>query len=306
MKKKNTFLKLMLIFSMLIISVLLTSVGVFAADEPEVVIFEDYNRPDLGVTGEGGAYNSPNSAGIAIYWIQMRNVTAQVENNALKLAMDKEAWFGEGVAFKNPNYKYIIMKIKGEKGGEEKFLTINPDAVGLKKFSELKGPDGKPVPAITKEYRDIVIDIAKSGLDLPTGFEAMHFNNSGPLTVYIDEIYLSKTGVPTDISKFALAPPSADTAGEDTLQADAGDTADAGGSTAGLSTGAGEDNSSDAAAITSTSAEQSGSDTLQDSGIKENSSKDNIFQIAIIILIMVLLMAVVVYNSFVRKPAAEK
>lgn len=301
MKKKNTFLMVILIFSIFAIPVLLTSVAVFAADEPEVVIFEDYNRPELGVTGDGGAYNSPNSAGIAIYWIQMRNVTAQIENNALKLAMDKEAWFGEGVAFKNQNYKYIIMKIKGEKGGEEKFLTINPDAVGLKKFEDLKGPDGKPVPAITQEYRDIVIDIAKSGLNLPTGFEAMHFNNTGPLTVYIDEIYMSKTGTSTDISKFALVQPSAAVgAAEDTVQEEGG-TADEG-----LSTDAGEDDSADAAEVTSVPPEQSGSDTLQPSGIKESPLKDNILQIVMIIFAMTLLIAGIIYNSFIRKPASEK
>lgn len=305
MKKKNTFLRLLLVFSIFISTVAFGMLGVFAEDEPEVVIFDDYNRAELGVTGEGGAYNSPNSAGIAIYWIQMRNVTAGIEDNALKLAMNKEAWFGEGVAFKNPDYKYIIMKVKGEKGGEEKYLTINPDAVGLKNFTELKGPDGKPIPAITTEYQDIVIDIAKSGIDLPTGFEAMHFNNTGELTVYIDEIYLSKTGVPTDISQFALEQPSvdtaaADTSAEDTAQTGAADTAsDTAGSTGSLS----EADNAD-----TTAAEVAGSPADVSSGADaiKASADNHVLQISIIILIMALLIIGVIYYSFIRKPDEEK
>jgi uncharacterized protein YdaT len=281
------------------------------ADSLDLVpIFDDYNRLDLGVEGEGGGYNSPNSAGIPIYWIQMRNVTAKIEDNALKLDMDKEAWFGEGVALKNPAFKYIIMKIKGEKGGEEKLLTLNPDAKGLKKFTQLKGPDGEPLPKITKEYQNLVIDIAKSGFTLPGGFEAIHFNNTGPLTVYIDEIYLSKDGVPIDLSKAledfkakmsALADENNAAENTDAVDENASNssieetspsTEEASASVASIASGADSTN-----VDSSVASKDSGTDsTLNRKTVK----------IAIIIAIMVILITAVIYNSFIRKPASER
>ncbi|WP_163192335.1 hypothetical protein [Clostridium thermarum] len=173
---------------------------VSAASPDNALLLDDYNRSSLGVEGNGGAYNTPNSQGITIYWIQWAKAVPQIEDNALKLQMEAQGWFGEGGMIKDPAFKYIIMKVKGEKGGEEQFLSINPDAKGLVNFVDLKGPDGNPVPAITTEYQDIVIDIAASGFNLPDGLEAIHFNNTEPVTIYIDEIYLSKDGKPADFS----------------------------------------------------------------------------------------------------------
>jgi hypothetical protein len=199
MIKRKSLLTLALAAAMTLISVGLGGVKASAAGDTTMLL-DDYNRPSLGVEGKGGAYNTPNSKGIAIYWMQMSNAVAKIENNALKLQMDGNGWFGEGAALKDPTYKFIIIKVKGEKGGEEKTLSLNPDAKGGVKYTDLKGADGKPVPAITKEYQNIVIDIEKSGFKIPEGFEAMHFNNVDPITIYIDEIYISKDGKPTDFS----------------------------------------------------------------------------------------------------------
>jgi hypothetical protein len=199
MIKRKSLLTLALAAAMTLISVGLDGVKASAAGDTTMLL-DDYNRPSLGVEGKGGAYNTPNSKGIAIYWIQMSNAVAKIENNALKLQMDANGWFGEGAALKDPTYKFIIIKVKGEKGGEEKTLSLNPDAKGGVKYTDLKGADGKPVPAITKEYQNIVIDIEKSGFKIPEGFEAMHFNNVDPITIYIDEIYISKDGKPADFS----------------------------------------------------------------------------------------------------------
>jgi hypothetical protein len=296
MKKKIAFLRLLIVSSIVVISMLLSSQGVLADSKDIIPVFDDFNRPELGVTGEGGGYNEPNSAGIPIYWIQMRNVTATIENNALKLSMKKEAWFGEGLAFKDPTYKYIIMKMKGEKGGEEKFLTLNPDAKGLKKFTELKGLDGKPIPKITKEYQNIVIDIAKSGFNLPRGFEAIHFNNTGELTVYIDEIYLSKDGVPLDLSK-ALAAATAKAAVDDNEAATEDSSAVISSSSDSLSNA---DDSENEAVIASTVSSSRNPDKASDT--TESFSSKRSLLVAIIILIMALLIGVVIYNSFFRKP----
>ncbi len=185
------------IFAIVLTFVLcMLSINVWAAGEGTMLI-DDFNRASLGLE-KGGAYNTPNSKGIQIYWINWSNAEPKVENNALKLQMKAQGWFGEGAALKDPAYKYIVIKVKGENGGEEKALSLNPDAKGAVKFTDLKGADGKPIPGITKEYQSIVIDIAKSGFKLPDGFEAMHFNNTDPITIYIDEMYLSKDGKVTE------------------------------------------------------------------------------------------------------------
>ncbi|MDF2989185.1 MAG: chitin binding protein [Eubacterium sp.] len=301
-----------ILISIIINIIPFTFLAAAAADSKEVVLFDDFNREELGVTGDGGAYNAPNSAGIAIYWIQMANTKAQIENNALKISMDKNGWYGEGVAFKDPQYKYIIMKVKGEKGGEEKLLSINPDAKGSKKFFELKGPEGKPVPKVTKEYQTMVIDIKQSGLDLPNGFEAIHFNNAAPLTVYIDEIYLSKTGVPVELKEyFAVAEQPVSNAGASTASG-----SNAKGSTAGVSTVSGSttsvltagDSASGAAtgdasaAVTSAAGTVTGNTAVNNSNSGAAGSK--VIRISIIIAIMAVLIAGVVYNSFIRKSDA--
>lgn len=199
MKIKKGLFSLALAGAMTLFTMAVSSASILAAPEGSMLL-DDYNRAALGIQGNGGAYNTPNSKGITIYWIQMANTTAQVENNALKLQMNAKGWFGEGGAIKDPAFKYLVIKIKGEKGGEEKNLSLNPDAKGAVNYTDLKGSDGKPVPVITTEYQNIVIDIAKSGFKLPEGFEAIHFNNIDPITVYIDEIYLSKDGTASAVT----------------------------------------------------------------------------------------------------------
>lgn len=191
MRNKN---KMSLFAIVLAFTIAIFSITVCAAENSGPLLLDDYNRASLGVEGNGGAYNTPNSKGITIYWIQWANAAPKIENNALKLQMDAKGWFGEGGMIKDAAYKYIVIKVKGEKGGEEKTLSLNPDAKGLVKYTDLKGADGKSLPGITKDYQNIVIDIEKSGFKLPGGFEALHFNNTDPITLYIDEIYLSKDG----------------------------------------------------------------------------------------------------------------
>jgi hypothetical protein len=287
-KKKSSFLKLLMISIIFIFSMSVTSIGVLA-DSKGIMLLDDYNREALGVTGNGGAYNSPNSAGVTIYWISMANTAAEIQNNAVKVTMGAKGWFGEGAAIKDPTFKYIIMKVKGEKGGEEKALSINPDAKGSKNFTDLKGPDGNPVPAITKDYQNIIIDIEKSGFKLPKGFEAMHFNNTDAVTIYIDEIYLSKDGVPVDLSKEIPAATTSDNSGTDSKDSSA--------SSSSIST------SSEAS---STSADTIKANKAKASTTSNSSSNNKPILIGVIILVMVLATGGVIYNSFIKKPNSEK
>lgn len=311
-EKKNNFFRLIIFSIMFVFSMSLRSLYVLA-DAKDIMLFDDYNRTELGVTGNGGAYNTPNSAGIAIYWIQMANTKAQIENNALKVSMNANGWFGEGAAIKDPAFKYIVMKVKGEKGGEEKFLSINPDAKGLKKFIELKGLDGKPLPAITKDYQNIVIDIEKSGLPIPDGFEAMHFNNTEALTIYIDEIYLSKDGIPVDVNKT-----SADTSSTDNsaVNTDTTNTTSTDKTTSNVTSTdkATTDTTSTNNSTVSTDAPKSSEDTqvanttenTKDSSLAQPASNKKPMLVGGIILIMVVGIGGVVYNSYIKKPNSEK
>lgn len=301
-KKKNNFFRLILFSIIFMFSMSLSSLYALA-EAKDIMLLDDYNRSDLGVTGNGGAYNTPNTVGIAIYWIQMANTKAQIDNNALRISMDANGWFGEGAAIKDPAFKYIIMKIKGEKGGEEKFLSINPDAKGLKKFTELQGPDGKALPAITKDYQNIVIDIEKSGLPIPEGFEAMHFNNTEALTVYIDEIYLSKDGIPVDLNETSGDKSSTDSSAVKTDSTDSTIVEKA-------TTDATVANNSTVTTDTpKTSADAPVSNTMEnneDSSLAQLTSNKKPILVGGIILIMVVAIGGVVYNSYIKKPNSEK
>jgi hypothetical protein len=311
-EKKNNFLKITILSLIFVFLMSINSLYVLA-DAKDIMLFDDYNRTDLGVTGNGGAYNTPNSAGIAIYWIQMANTRAQIENSALKVSMDANGWFGEGAAIKDPAFKYIIMKIKGEKGGEEKFLSINPDAKGLKKFTELQGIDGKPVPAITKDYQNIVIDIGKSGLPIADGFEAIHFNNTEAITVYIDEIYLSKDGIPVDVNKTldhtsstnssAVKTDSTDTTSTEKTTTDVTTTEKAATDTTSAN------NSTVSTDTPKTAVDEPVSNTIdniKDSSSTKITSNKKPILVGGILLIMAVAIGGVLYNSYIKKANSEK
>lgn len=177
-------------------------VGAFGDAPATALLLDDYNREALGVEGEGGGeYGMPNNRGITIYWMQYNaNTKPSIVDDALKLEFggDGEGWFGQGGSIKSEDgYKYLVMRVKGEAGGEETLVGINPDARHPQAvaFADLVDPDGNPL-TITTEWQDLIIDMEKSELNsrlYEKGFEALHFNSFGACTIYIDEIYLMQT-----------------------------------------------------------------------------------------------------------------
>ena len=180
-------------------------------------LVDDFNRASLMMDPEleiapGGEFGRPNSDGSVIYWISFNDATEPViENGALRLTATGAGWYGTAtdLAFLD-EYNCIAFRIRGELGGEEEILSFNPDVQGGKRFSELTGPDGKPVPPITTEWQTIVIDLERSGwpglADGKETYQNIHLNTSGPLTVYIDEIYFVSDGA-SDV--FSPAAPTA-------------------------------------------------------------------------------------------------
>ncbi|GHV16617.1 hypothetical protein FACS189425_01240 [Clostridia bacterium] len=163
-------------------------------------LVDDFNRASLLLDPEleiapGGEFGQPNTDGNVVYWIQFNEATTPViENGALHLKAGEGGWYGTAsdLAFLD-EYDCVAFRIKGTAGGEEQLLTFNPDTLGSKPFSELIGPDGKPVPAITTEYQTIVVDLVKSGwkglADGKESYQNLHLNTTGAVDLYIDEIY---------------------------------------------------------------------------------------------------------------------
>ncbi|GHU89829.1 hypothetical protein FACS1894202_08680 [Clostridia bacterium] len=163
-------------------------------------LVDDFNRASLLLDPEleiapGGEFGHPNTDGNVVYWIQFNEATTPIiENGALHLKAGEGGWYGTAsdLAFLD-EYDCVAFRIKGASGGEEQLLTFNPDTLGSKAFSELVGPDGNPVPAITTEYQTIVVDLVKSGwkglADGKESYQNIHLNTTGAVDLYIDEIY---------------------------------------------------------------------------------------------------------------------
>ncbi|MDR2505965.1 MAG: PT domain-containing protein [Oscillospiraceae bacterium] len=163
-------------------------------------LVDDFNRASLMLDPEmevapGGAFGGANEDGNVIYWIQWNDNTAPIiEDGALHLTAKAGGWYGTAsdMAFLD-EYDCFAFRVKGANGGEEKLLTFNPDTLGAKPFTELKGPDGQPIPAITAEWQTIVVDLMKSGwkglADGKEYYQNIHINTSGDVDLYIDEMY---------------------------------------------------------------------------------------------------------------------
>ncbi|BBI34152.1 LPXTG cell wall anchor domain-containing protein [Cohnella abietis] len=175
LKKKSFKLSL----SLLVALNLLFVTGLTAMAASDNLVFDNYNRATLSdfAGAKVGAQWTGGDAG----------KSATIEDNALKLEYASKGWFGTGGGIDASEYKYLKITIKGASGGEGADFDLNY-AVGEtvktigKNFADLSGV------AITKDYKDIYIDLAANKID--KGIQALHFNfqdgKSG--TIWIDDI----------------------------------------------------------------------------------------------------------------------
>ena len=140
------------------------------------------------------------------------------------------------------DYKYLVVRMKGERGGENvvgngapmmvigggdgmHISTFNSEAAGIAR--PFLDPDGKTMPRITTEYQDFVIALTEENVRVNPGkvVSGINFNNAATnITLYIDEIYLTST-VPEDYKNDGVVAVTTTTAApQTTANADQGNT----------------------------------------------------------------------------------
>ncbi len=170
------------------------------------------NKPELG----------PN--GVNIWWDNWANLRGKNEDGAIKLdyrpkeydpedyeteeeyfahAGDWMGNWGEAVdmwALEGISYcKYLVIRIKGEVGGEEAKLIMDWHPEDAKfyaaRFSDLVLADGSH-PVLTTEWQTLVIDLEASGF--PGMTNAFHLRAFAPCVIWVDEIGFAEPVAPID------------------------------------------------------------------------------------------------------------
>lgn len=178
------------IAALLIVFMLALALGIPAMAAEGDLVYDNYDRADLkdfAGSGSNAAWADGNAG-----------KSVSLDGNALKLEFGSAGWFGTGGGIDASPYKYLIIRAKGAAGGEGAAFNLNyavgPDVKNTdKSFSDLVGPSGDKIPAITTEYQDLVIDLAGNGID--KGIQGFHFNfhDGASGTLWIDSISFSNT-----------------------------------------------------------------------------------------------------------------
>ncbi|GHU89825.1 hypothetical protein FACS1894202_08690 [Clostridia bacterium] len=154
-----------------------------APEFPAKALVDDFNRPADELDNSGGT----NSQGLDTWWYNAESNT--IADNALSFT---DVHFGIGANIPSEAaYKYLVIKIKGVKDGKYDDLLLNLGASNPVLFKDMKGADGKALPAITTSYQELVIDLAASGVKFDQGFHINKGENDSAL--FIDEIYYTST-----------------------------------------------------------------------------------------------------------------
>ena len=186
--------------------------------EGEVFLWDNFddrdpnNKPELG----------PN--GMNIWWDNWANLRAKNEDGAIKIdyrpkefdpedydseeeyfaaAADWMGNWGEAInmwPIENLAYcKYMVIRIKGAEGGEEKKMIMDWHPEDAKfyaaRFSDLVLADGSH-PVITTEWQDLVIDLEASGF--PGMTNALHLRAFAKCVIWLDEINFTEAVAPVD------------------------------------------------------------------------------------------------------------
>ncbi|GHV40451.1 hypothetical protein FACS189490_05630 [Clostridia bacterium] len=231
MKHSLFALKSIVLFLAVILLIPASFREVYAFSSMKSRVYDDFNRASLGVTAPGntGAGTEPddnwlhNPDGYVIYWIQYNaDTNLSIVDGALKIEAVGNGWVGFGMtgdvdekAFPDKDYDSIVVRLKGENGGEEEYLYFNVQGQYDIKWDNARDPDNKPLGKITKEYQDFTISLRNSGMGatkaqrntLTKGWTDLHINTAGAATVYVDSVKQLQTVEYTE----PTAPPSAET-----------------------------------------------------------------------------------------------
>lgn len=199
-------------------SILLISFGKqVQAAPPDALFYADFNTGPLAepehsmqATEKGGTLYINNGP---------IDCQASIVDGALKLTLGPSGYYGMGcdlVKFRDESskltdYKYLVLRMKGERGKENvvgngapmmvigggdgpHIGTFLNDVAGIAR--PFRDPYGNPMPTLTTEYQDFVIALTEDNVRINPGkaMSGINFNNAvSTITLYIDEIYLTNT-----------------------------------------------------------------------------------------------------------------
>ncbi|MFJ6572163.1 DUF4832 domain-containing protein [Streptomyces sp. NPDC091292] len=110
-----------------------------------------------------------------------------VSAGALTLAYNNAGWFGSDVFTSVADRNYLVVRIKGQSGGEEKDFELSVGGV-TKRFKDFT-LDGGGHPVLTTGYTDIRIPLTANGISRSApGQIAMSFWHGGNSSVSIDSL----------------------------------------------------------------------------------------------------------------------
>ena len=194
MKKRSLFLMaLTMAFSLTVASVSVL------AEEPSVSgkYLDSFDRAQLAVDGS----NNTLSDGTLIYWNGQGAGTFSIADGVLNAQMNDGGYY-RFATNNSESFKYVVIRIKGDdRAVNDKIYTrigaaetgaIDDNAQrGDKSFAQLKAPDGQPIPAVSKEWQEITIDVAQSGFSLGGGSNGFQIGSWQPMNLDIDYIFMT-------------------------------------------------------------------------------------------------------------------
>ncbi|TDL62735.1 DUF4832 domain-containing protein [Paenibacillus amylolyticus] len=110
------------------------------------------------------------------------NDAGVIESGALKLQYNNNGWFGSDIKQNIGDYSKMVIRIRGEHGGEQHHMQLSIGGVSqtLAAFSG---------DTITTSFKEVAIDLAAKGIDRSSpGQLTMTFWHGGTSTIWIDEI----------------------------------------------------------------------------------------------------------------------
>lgn len=113
-----------------------------------------------------------------------------VSGGALVLRYDDDGWFGTYVNRSATEYTYLVLRIRGQQGGEEDDIRLTLGSA-QRMLSDFTVADGSR-PSVTTTYQDLRIPLTANGIGKANLAELeLDFWHGGASTVYIDEIRLA-------------------------------------------------------------------------------------------------------------------
>ena len=192
MKKRNMLVMALTLAGTMVMS---TFTAFAAAPSVDGRFLDDCDR----ATVNGANYENHDASKTMIYWTG--NVGTLSFSDGVLHGQFPD---GGNYRFATNNgdaWKYLILRIKGDDRAKNDKIYVrmggkNADiedgnSHGDTSLAALKGADGKPLPAITSEFQDLVIDVEGNGYSFGGGANAFQIGTWAAMNLDIDYIFMT-------------------------------------------------------------------------------------------------------------------